>query len=143
MPTKSAIAPAHCKRFRLHKERALLVDVMIFFRDNLRFESKLRSFASGNLWREAVIGGVLDKLRLDDQVELTADSLIQRLERRQIRAVSKRQPRQLYRQSDPDFIELAIHDIGHDVHPFFECNQRDRKWSVAAEGRIGMRGDQE
>jgi len=34
----------------------------------------LRSLASGNLWGEAVIGGFVDKLRLDNQVELTADS---------------------------------------------------------------------
>src|SRR5258708_36368946 len=94
MPTKSATTPAHCRRFRPHKERAILVDVIISFRDNFRFESELRLLASGNLWREAVIGGVIEKLPLDDRVELIVDSLFQRLERRQICAVCKRQPRQ-------------------------------------------------
>jgi len=103
MPTKSAIAPAYSNRLHPHKERAfLLIDVMISFRNNFRFESELRSLASGNLWGEAAIGGVIDTLRLDDQVGLTADSLIHGLERRQIRTVSERQPRQVYRQSDPD-----------------------------------------
>jgi hypothetical protein len=73
MLTKNVIAPTYCKRFHSLKERTfLLIDVMISFRDNFRFESELRSLAPGSLWREAAIGGVIDELRLDDQAELTS-----------------------------------------------------------------------
>ena len=49
-------------------------------------------------------------------------------------AVRERQPEWFYPQTDADFFQPAMHDIGHYVHTFVERDKADQERLVALEG---------